>query len=84
VGKRETKAREAAEAAARRASRRRRLTSVAALEEALGCFARAADIERLLGGAYSVRCVELENRADACASALAEERAEGEDGAPFL
>jgi hypothetical protein len=84
VGKRETKAREAAEAAARRASRRRRLTSVAALEEALGCFARAADIERLLGGAYSARCVELENRADACASALAEERAEGEDGAPFL
>ncbi len=84
VGKRETKAPEAAEAAARRASRRRRLTSVAALEEALGCFARAADIERLLGGAYSARCVELENRADACASALAEERAEGEDGAPFL
>ena len=84
VGKRATKAREAAEAAARRASRRRRLTSVAALEEALGCFARAADIERLLGGAYSARCVELENRADACASALAEERAEGEDGAPFL
>ena len=74
----------AAEAAAQRALRRRRLTSVAALEEALGCFARAADIERSLGGAYSARCVELENRADACASALAEERAEGEDGASFL
>jgi hypothetical protein len=28
--------------------------------------------------------VELEDRADACATALAEERAEGEDGAPFL
>ena len=75
---------EDAEAAARGAARRRRLAAVAALEEALGCFARAADIERLLGGAYSARCVELENRADACASALAEERAEGEDGAPFL
>ena len=75
---------EDAEAAARGAARRRRLAAVAALEEALGCFARAADIERALGGAYSARCVELEDRADACATALAEERAEGEDGAPFL
>jgi hypothetical protein len=57
---------------------------VAALEEALGCFTRAADRERALGGAYSARCVELEDRADACATALAEERAEGEDGAPIL
>ena len=75
---------EDAEVAARGAARRRRLAAVAALEEALGCFARAADIERALGGAYSARCVELEDRADACATALAEERAEGEDGAPFL
>ena len=75
---------EDAEAAARGAARRRRLAAVAALEEALGCFTRAADIERALGGAYSARCVELEDRADACATALAEERAEGEDGAPFL
>ena len=80
----ETSSSEDAEAAARGAARRRRLAAVAALEEALGCFARAADIERALGGAYSARCVELEDRADACATALAEERAEGEDGAPFL
>ena len=80
----ESSSSEDAEAAARGAARRRRLAAVAALEEALGCFARAADIERALGGAYSARCVELEDRADACAKALAEERAEGEDGAPFL
>ena len=85
MSSRERRAAEAAaEAAARDAARQRRLAAIAALEEALGCFARAADIERGLGGAYSARCAELETRADACAAALAEERAAGEDGAAFL
>ena len=41
---------EDAEAAARGAARRRRLAAVAALEEALGCFARAADAARARRG----------------------------------
>ena len=61
------------------AERRRRAEAAAALEEAVGCFSRAADVARRAWGTRSVRCAELEARADAAARALDAIRREGGD-----
>lgn len=61
------------------AGRRRRAEAAAALEEAVGCFSRAADVARRAWGTRSVRCAELEARADAAARALDDIRREGGD-----
>ena len=70
-----TRARREADAA----ERRRRAEAAAALEEAVGCFSRAADVARRAWGTRSVRCAELEARADAAARALDAIRCEGGD-----
>jgi hypothetical protein len=74
----------AAESAAVESSRTKRLSSIAALEEALGCFGRALEIEQKTNGAFSGRCLELQARVDETIAALFEQRAAGEDGAAFL
>ena len=70
-----TRARREADAA----ERKRRAEAAAALEEAVGCFSRAADVARRAWGTRSVRCAELEARADAAARALDAIRCEGGD-----